>query len=132
MTLTRLLMSASALTLLLLGVPCVFAPDIVLAKLGSSGAGAELLVVQVAGALYCGFAAINWMGRGNLIGGIYGRPVAMGNLLHFTAAGLAIAKSAHAGVVPAWGWAVAAIYAIFFAGFAYVVFGNPLREPASS
>ncbi len=132
MTMTRLLMSASALTLLLLGIPCVFAPEIVLAKFRSPGAGAELLVVQVAGALYCGFAAINWMGRGNLIGGIYGRPVAMGNLLHFTVAGLAIAKAAHAGLVPAWCWALAAIYAILFAGFAYVVFGNPLREPASS
>ena len=132
MTITRVLMSASALTFLLLGLPCVFAPEIVLAKLGSSGAGAQLLVVQVTGALSCGFAAINWMGRGNLIGGIYGRPVAMGNLLHFTAAGLAIAKAAHAGQVPAWTWVVAAIYAILFAGFAYVVFGNPLREPASS
>ncbi len=129
---TRILMSASALTLLLLGIPCVFAPEIVLAKLGSSGAGAELLVVQVAGALCCSFAMINWMGRGNLIGGIYGRPVAIGNLLHFTAAGLAIAKAAHAGLVPGWAWGVAAIYAIFLAGFAYVVFGNPLREPASS
>lgn len=129
---TRILMSASALTLVLLGIPCVFAPEIVLAKLGSPVEGAELLVVQVAGALYCGFAAINWMGRGNLIGGIYGRPVAMGNLLHFTAAGLAIAKSAHAGVVPSWAWGVAAIYAILFAGFAYVVFGNPLRQQAPS
>lgn len=132
MTITRVLMSASALTFLLIGIPCVFAPEIVLAKLGSSGAGAQLLVVQVTGALYCGFAAINWMGRGNLIGGIYGRPVAMGNLLHLTVAGLAIAKSAHGGVVPAWVWAVAAIYSILFAGFASVVFGNPLRQSTSS
>jgi hypothetical protein len=130
-TMTRLLMSASALTLLLLGTPCVFGPEIVLARLGAIGTGAELLVVQVTGALYCGFAVINWMGRGSLIGGIYGRPVAMGNVLHFTAAGLAIAKAAHAGLVPASMWVVAAIYAIFLAGFAYVVFGNPLPKPAS-
>jgi len=131
-TTTRLLMSASALTLGLLGIPCVFAPESVLAWLGATGTGAELLVAQVTGALYCGSAMINWMGRGSLIGGIYGRPVAMGNLLHFTAAGLAIAKAANAGLVPTWMWVVAAIYAIFLAGFAYVVFHNPVREPASS
>lgn len=128
----RILMSASALTLILLGVPCIFAPDIVLARLGSPASGPELLIVQVTGALYCGFAMINWMGRGNLIGGIYGRPVAVGNLLHFSVAGLAIAKAAMTGLGAGSLWALAAIYAILFVGFAYVVFRNPLRDTASS
>lgn len=128
---TRILMTASALVLGLIGVACMFAPEIALAQLGVAGSGAELLVTQIAGALYCGFAMINWMGRGSLIGGIYGRPVAVGNLLHFFAAGLAIAKAAAAGTGPASLWVLSAIYAILFAGFAYVVFRNPLRESAS-
>src|SRR5204862_7388254 len=33
-------------------------------------------------ALYLGFAVLNWMGCVVLFGGIYGRPVALGNLCH--------------------------------------------------
>ena len=86
-------MSASALALALLGLPCIFAPDVVLQRLaGSTTAGAEL-IVQITGALYLGFAGLNWMGKANLMGGIYGRPVAIGNLLHFLVAAIAIFKS---------------------------------------
>ena len=128
---TRILMTASALVLGAIGAACVFAPEIVLAKLGATGSGPELLVAQITGALYCGFAMVNWMGRGSLIGGIYGRPVAIGNLLHFTAAGLAIARAAAATPGSTLLWALTAIYAIFLAGFACVVFRNPLPAPSA-
>ena len=119
-------MSASALALALLGLPCIFAPEIVLQRLaGSSTAGAEL-IVQITGALYLGFAALNWMGKGNLIGGIYGRPVAIGNLLHFLVAAIAILKAAQVTGVR-FLWPIAVGYAGFALGFALMVFRNPLR-----
>lgn len=124
---TRILMTASALVLALLGLPCIFAPDAVLKELtGGTSAAAELLV-QVTGALYLGFAGLNWMGRANLIGGIYGRPVAIGNLMHFLVAAIALLKFAYA-TPSAPMWALAAAYAILAAAFGLIVFGNPLRS----
>jgi len=127
---SRALMSASALALALLGLPCIFAPEVVLQRLaGSSNAGAEL-IVQITGALYLGFAGLNWMGKGNLIGGIYGRPVAIGNLLHFLVAAIALIKSASAMGGPRFLWPIALGYASFALGFALIVFRNPVSSPA--
>jgi len=118
-------MAASALALALLGLPCIFAPDVVLQKLtGGTSAAAELLV-QVTGALYLGFASLNWMGKGNLIGGIYGRPVAIGNLLHFLVAAIALLKGLSALGGPRFLWPIAIGYASFALGFALVVFRSP-------
>jgi hypothetical protein len=124
---TRLLMTASALVLALLGLPCTFAPDMVLKELTGSTSGAAELLVQVMGALYLGFAGLNWMGRANLIGGIYGRPVAIGNLMHFLVAAIALLKYAPNATPSAPAWVLAAIYAVLAVAFGLVVFGNPLR-----
>jgi len=93
---------------------------------GGTSPGSEL-IVQIAGALYAGFAGLNWMGKANLIGGIYGRPVAIGNLLHFLVAGIALLKAAPHSAESALIWALAAVYAVLAASFAFIVFGNPLR-----
>jgi hypothetical protein len=114
-------MAGSALALALIGLPCVFAPDLVLARLSSAPTPAALLIVQILGALYLGFAAINWMGKANLIGGIYGRPVLIGNLLHFLAAGLAIVKAVVAQPELRNLWPLAAMYALLATGFAIVL-----------
>ena len=87
-----------------------------------------VLALQLTGGLYLGFAMVNWMGRNSLIGGIYGRPVALGNFLHFLVAALALIKAAIAG----WGGitvvAAAAVYAVFAVWFGFVVFGHPAPE----
>jgi len=131
---TRILMTVSALWLALLGLPCTFAPDLVLKWFTGGTSPAAELVVQVLGALYLGFAAIDWMGKSNLIGGIYGRPVAIGNLIHFLVAGIALFKAAGHLPQSAVSWAIAAVYAVLALCFAWVTFGNPLpstsRTPA--
>ena len=60
----RLLMTASAVFLVLLGLPCVFAPDVVLRRLVGNTSTVAEIVVQLTGALYVGFAVLNWMSRG--------------------------------------------------------------------
>jgi hypothetical protein len=126
MNFPRLLMGASALFLFALGVPCMFAPDVVLAHLTGSTSPAAETLVQLTGALYAGFGALNWMSKASLMGGIYGRPVALGNLLHFLAGGLALLKAASVMGQPVLAWLVAIVYALFAMGFARVVFRNPL------
>lgn len=126
---SRYLMTASAAALALLGLPCIFAPDIVLQRLGGGASAGANLVVQIAGALYLGFAGLNWMGKASLIGGIYGRPVAIGNLLHFLVALFAIFRAAQ---VTGTGflWAITIGYASFALAFALIIFRSPSRSSA--
>lgn len=124
---TRWFMALTALFLGLLGLPCVFAADIVLTRLtGGTTPGGELLV-QTMGALYFGFAGLNWMGKANLIGGIYGRPVAIANFMHFLVAGLALIKAAPSTPPGGFLWPLSIAYLLFAAAFGLILF----RAPAS-
>jgi len=123
---TRLLMTASAVVMGAAGVAASFLPQELLRYTGPGATGPAVLGVQILGALYLGFAMLNWMARANLIGGIYGRPVAMGNFLHFTVAALALLKGAVA-VPGVWElWAAGGVYSIFAIAFGMIVF-QPAR-----
>ena len=121
---TRLLMRASAVVMGFAGLSATFLPQEILARTGTAPAGVVVLLVQVAGALYVGFAMLNWMAQGNLIGGVYSRPVAIGNLSHFTIASLALLKSVLAGQRAPEVVVGAAICTVFAVLFAVVAFGN--------
>jgi len=116
----------------LLGTAMSFVPHELLAYGGVQPDGLAAVFVQVCGALYLGFAILNWMARGNLIGGIYSRPVALGNFMHFVVAGLALVKAAFAAphVVPL--WVAAVVYALFAVSFARVVFWHPITNGAAA
>jgi hypothetical protein len=68
------------------------------------------------------------MAQANLMGGIYSRPVAMGNFVHFFVAALALLKAVLAGQHALPALAGAAAYAAFAVLFALVLFGDPLRK----
>lgn len=123
---TRWLMGASALFMAALGVAASFLPQEVLVYAGTpSGAPIVVLLLQVAGALYLGFAMLNWMARGSLIGGIYGRPLAMGNFLHFFMVALLLLKALAAGPATS-GIVIGALaYTVFGLWFGLVLFRNP-------
>jgi hypothetical protein len=91
---TKILMMASALFMFLCGVLLQFFPDEILLLWGIEEAGIAPLFLQLAGALYIGFAVMNWMAKTVLIGGIYARPLAIGNLAHFLIGALALVKYA--------------------------------------
>ena len=91
---SRALMTISAAFLALLGLGTLFAPAEVLGMHGTPPDNATELLIQMMGALYLGFAILNWTARGNLIGGIYSRPVALGNFWHFLIVSLLLIKAA--------------------------------------
>ena len=122
---TKLLMIVSAAVLAALGLLASFVPREILIVFGSRAEVLEILLVQVTGALYLGFAMLNWMARGNLIGGIYGRPVAFGNFMHFTVVELALLKAVIAGPRPPVVVVGAAMYGAFCVGFGWVLFTPP-------
>lgn len=124
---TQVLMGSSSVFMAALGVLASFFPQEILAAAGSAGGAFERLAVQVAGAHYIGFAALNWMKRGSPIGGIYGRPVALGNLLHFTMVTFAVWKAVLSGAISPGFAAAAAFYTAFAAWFGFVMFTHPAR-----
>ena len=90
----KIIMVASALVLALSGLAATFAPHEILSYFGMPADGTLPLLVQLIGALYLSFAMMNWIAKDSLIGGIYNRPVAIANLLHFVMGALALGKAA--------------------------------------
>ena len=121
-------MALSALVMGLVGITFSFLPDEILRYLSSTtGAIGETLVFQILGALYFAFSMVNWTAKASLIGGIYGRPIAMGNLCHFTMGALALVKgyfSSHEIAI----LASSAIYSVFAILFAIVFFRHPIQS----
>lgn len=90
---TKLIMTLTAILLTIVGLALSFAPDMVMRSLDLSSSAIVMLIIQLLGGAYFAFAFLNWMAKGALIGGIYNKPIAIGNLTHFVLAGLALTKA---------------------------------------
>jgi len=121
---TRALMAASAVFLGITGVAALFAPDEILRAAAIPSSPFLPPLVQLCAALLFGFAMTNWMIKGSRVGGIYNRPIAFGNLVHFMIGAITLDRFALHGH-EAWPLLVfATIYTIFAVGFGVVVFGG--------
>jgi len=121
-------MIASSIVTGLLGLTASFFPKEILTNVGLFPTEILTLFLQVTGALYIGFAILNWMAKTVLIGGIYARPLAMGNFAHFMIAAIALAKAALNNSVLPYLWIIAVIYSIFAVLFGIVLFTNPVKK----
>jgi hypothetical protein len=124
---TKLLMASGALFLAALGLAGTFLPQEIAVRAGADAHGLIPLLIQLLGALYLGFAMLDWMAKESVIGGIYARPLSVGNLVHFTVGALALGKGVLAGQRATSVLVLAALYALFAIAFATVVFGSPKR-----
>ena len=124
---TKLLMAASAMVMGVVGAAGLFAPHELLSALGITATEPLPALVQLHGALLFGFAMVNWMAKDSLIGGIYNRPVAVGNLMHFATGAITLVKLVMTGTKPMPILIATAIYTIFAIGFAMIVFGSPIK-----
>ncbi|MEO5499851.1 MAG: hypothetical protein ABIR31_00290 [Ginsengibacter sp.] len=123
---TKLLMTASAFIMGALGIIASFMPVEILQALEQTPTPTLILVVQITGSLYFGFALINWMAKSYLMGGIYAKPLAIGNFAHFLIAGIAIVKAAVSNsITPKYIFILAIIYLLFAIAFGIVAFTNP-------
>lgn len=77
---TRAIMTGSSALLAVLGLAWLFLPETLAAALGHDAGSGELIQLLAAGPL--AFAMLNWLGRGAIYGGIYGKPIVAGNFLH--------------------------------------------------
>ena len=117
-------MVLSSIFMFVSGLAFTFFPQEFLETFKQPASPILLLILQLIGALYLGFGMLNWMAKNSLMGGIYSRPVAMGNFMHFLIAGLALVKAAPGQEIPQI-WGLTVIYGGFAIAFGLVVFTNP-------
>jgi hypothetical protein len=129
---TRLLMTVSAIAMGITGIVLSFIPHEVLHYFNRNNISlSDPLIVQMLGAVYFAFAMMNWTAKGNLIGGIYGRPIAISNLTHFVMGSLLLVKGyaayqLYSLIIPA------VVYSGFAISYAIVFFTHPVKGEASS
>jgi len=119
---TKLLMTSSALILGLAGIFALFMPDVLLSAQGLAATGTMSTLVQLTGALYFSFALMNWIAKDSLIGGIYARPVSLGNFGHFFIGSLLLLKYQVSNEMNLFILAALAIYAVYAVCFYWLVF----------
>ena len=128
---TKILMTVSAVAMGMAGIILTFLPQELLQHFQVPVAKPMVYIFQLAGALYLSFAMLNWMARTVLIGGIYSRPLAMGNFLHFTMGAVMFIKAlagAHASLSL---WLGGGVYGSFALLFGLVIFRHPLKQKKS-
>ena len=123
---TKFLMTSSALFCGIIGILLSFLPNEIAEYLSVEPTIITILFLQILGAIYLGFGILNWTVKGSLIGGIYNRPIALGNLLHFVVGSIELVKvisniETHREIIIF----LTALYIIFGVLFAYVLKNNP-------
>jgi hypothetical protein len=124
---TKILMIASSIFLMISGLALTFIPEEITEYLNAGTNQTSVLLLQILGSLYLGFGMLNWMTKNNLIGGIYSRPLVIGNLAHFLVSSFALMK-----IVGKYSESefpiiltITIIYAVFTLCFGYVFMKNP-------
>jgi hypothetical protein len=123
---TKTLMIISAIFLAVNGFGFTFFPNEIAGLLINDDNYIFILILQILGALYLGFSILNWMSKASLIGGIYNKPILIGNLLHFFTASMALIKLAfkvETNLHLIFSYTI--IYSLFTLSFGYVFFTNP-------
>ena len=123
---TKTLMIISAIFLAVNGFGFTFFPNEIAGLLINDDNYILILILQILGALYLGFSILNWMSKASLIGGIYNKPILIGNLLHFFTASMALIKLAfkvETNLQLIFSYTI--IYSLFSLSFGYVFFTNP-------
>ena len=119
-------MTSSALFCAIIGILLSFLPNEIAEYLSVEPTIITILFLKILSALYLGFGILNWMAKGTLIGGIYNRPIAIGNLMHFGVGAIALVKvisniQTHSEIIIF----LTVFYVIFALLFAYVFKTNP-------
>ena len=125
---TKILMTASALFLGIIGILLSFFPQEIAIYLNFDANPISTLFLQILSSLYLGFGILNWMAKSNLIGGIYSRPLAIGNLMHFGVSAIAFIKiTFKIQTYYEYILGLAIIYSIFTLCFAFIFMTNPSK-----
>ncbi|MCC8410594.1 hypothetical protein LJ707_16745 [Mucilaginibacter sp. UR6-1] len=123
---TKLIMTVAAVFLAAMGFALSFAADEIIKVLGGTPTETQMLCLQLLGAMYYAFALLNWMAKGAIIGGIYNRPVAIGNFTHFVMGSIVLTRAVLTNdTMPASIAVLAGLYVVLAVLFAFITFRHP-------
>jgi hypothetical protein len=119
---SKIVLTVSAGFLCVMGLVLDFLPQEAAAALGLGTLPMAVLILQVLSAALLGMGFLNWLSKGNPMGGIYSRPLALQNLLFFGIGAIPLDRAAfHSNSVPAIQGA-ACVMTIFAVAFAWLMF----------
>jgi hypothetical protein len=126
---SKIVLTSSAAFLFIVGLALDFLPQEAAAAAGLGVAPMVVLILQVLAAALLGMGFLNWLSRGNPMGGIYSRPLALQNFLFFGIAAIPLDRAAfHASAIPAIQLA-ACVFTVFAAAFAWLMFfHDPIQK----
>jgi len=119
---SKVVLTASAILLFTLGIVLDFMPQEVGAAFGMGVAPMTSVALQVLAAAFLGMGFLNWLSKGNPMGGIYSRPLALQNFLLFGVAGIALDRAALHGTIPRGILCAAFVFTAFAIAFAWLLF----------
>ena len=125
----RNVMSVSASVLAVLGLAFLFIPEA-----GGPMVGLELLPpvgVQLLAAGLLGFAALNWVGRSAIYGGIYGRPIVLANFGYGIISATTLASAVLDERLSSRAWVLVAVFALQSGAFSHVMRMAPWKHTTS-
>ena len=120
---TGVVMSGSAIVLGAMGVVALVLPVVVGGFLGLPRGGEVVVQMMAAGLL--AMATLNWIGRGAIYGGIFGRPIVVANLMFGTVSSLSLVSALVRGELEASGWILAMVMGAHALAFAYLMRSPP-------
>ena len=97
---SKAVLGASGVVLFVLGIVLNFAPQETARLLGAGESTGVVLIIQTLAGALGGMGILDWFSRANRVGGIYGRPLALGNLLLFGIAAISLWRAVGVGGVP--------------------------------
>jgi len=121
-------MISCAFVLAGVGILFEFLPHEVLRLFEIPASGVTPIFIQLLGAAYLGFAMMNWMAKTVLIGGIYARPLAMANFVHFLIGALGLVKFVLGSQVSGLIRLLTVLYLLFAILFGLILFTHPLSS----
>jgi hypothetical protein len=119
---TKILMTSSALLMGIVGLFLLFFPQELFSLFGAGSTPLITRLMQILGALYIALATINWTAKASLIGGIYGRPIAVGNFTHFFLVTLLFLKGLRLTPFPVGHLVAMSVYVLYTVSFGRVLF----------
>jgi hypothetical protein len=130
---SKIVLTASAVLLFGAGLALNFLPQEVAAALGMGNAPTAVLLVQVLSAALLGMGFLNWLSKGNPMGGIYSRPLALQNFLFFGVSSISLDRTAlRSASLPAIQLA-ACVVTLFAVAFGWLMFfHDPIPKESKS
>lgn len=121
----RKILGASSLLLAVLGGGLLFFPEASADILSLPDGSARALPLVAGGQL--GFAMLNWTGRGAVYGGVYGRPIVVGNFGNAVVTSSALLRT-QMDDGSASGWLVVVALLLYLVAFIRLTFWPPFED----